>query len=214
MKKIFLAMFIVFNLAKAASADPIRFGIKGGVNMANQVYAIDSFNTGINTDVIFGFVGGVFIDMGLNNFLSLQPEVNFSMEGYQQKYAHIPVTSPSGPSIIGYTDASFTFTYNYLEMPLLLKFNANLSPGLRGNLLIGPSVDFLLGANDHYVDTVTGDASIKGSDLDFGMVLGADLEIDKFLLDLRYNLGLTSVTPYSGGPQNSVLSLDVGYRIQ
>lgn len=214
MKKIFLTAALLFGLVNIVSADPIGFGIKGGVNMANQVYAMDSYNSGLNTDVIFGLVGGVFMDADLNNFLSLQPEVNFTMKGYQQKNAHVFFTSPSSPAIAGYSDVSLTFTYNYLEIPLLLQFNAHLAPGLKGSLLVGPSVALLLNANGHYTGTITGDSPIRGSNLDFGMVLGAGMEIDKFLLDVRYGLGLTSVTPFPGGPQNSVLSLDVGYRIQ
>jgi hypothetical protein len=52
---------------------------------------------------------------------------------------------------------------------------------------------------------------------DFGLVFGAGLELQNFLLDVRYDLGLSSVlstgSTSSLTPANQVFSALLGYRI-
>jgi hypothetical protein len=212
MKKIFFVFLISLIFSDRVLAEPIGFGIKGGVNMANQVpdFNYNDGTTSITSDVLFGFAGGVFVDVGLANFLSMQPEANFSMKGYEENLKN--TFSNEG----FFANSSMTFSYNYFEIPLLLKVHTSLIPHLEGSLLAGPSAGFLLNANNHFSATsFSENYSLKGYSLDWGLVFGTEFEMDKFLIDFRYDLGLTSVSPnYPGGPTNSVLSLEVGYRIQ
>ena len=216
MKKIFLAAALLLGLANAASADPFGFGIKGGVNMANQVSSFNEGTTQITSDVLFGFNGGIFMDFQLAGILSLQPEAEFSMKGFQQNIHHIPEVDSSA-HILGYIDGFDNFSFNYLEFPLLLKVHGSMGPDLQGFLLLGPSLSFLISANTHYsfAGIGTGGSVLNGAVFDYGLNFGGGLEIGKVILDLRYDLGLASViNHFSEGNKNSVLSLEFGYRIQ
>jgi hypothetical protein len=142
------------------------------------------------------------------------------MKGVQPSATIIPVADSHGFRI-GTGSFSGTYTFNYLEFPLLLQARVPLASDLKGSLLLGPDLGILLGANEHYVITgnypQSGSYSLTngGAAFEWGANFGAELECNHWLLDLRYDLGLTSVFQ-SEYPNfhNSVLSLDMGYRIQ
>ena len=51
--------------------------------------------------------------------------------------------------------------------------------------------------------------------LDFGLTIGAGVEIDLFQIGLGYNLGLANISPYNDGGMkinNRVIGLSVGYK--
>lgn len=50
--------------------------------------------------------------------------------------------------------------------------------------------------------------------LDFGLVFGGGVEVDRFLFDLRYSLGLADLSETTSRFRNSMLSLMVGYRLR
>jgi hypothetical protein len=210
MNKILLALLVVLGLTDFAGADPIGFGVRAGAAMANQVFPY----TLNGADVVFGFTGGLFADVGLNDFLSFQPEADFTMKGLQLNVDPIAEINQYG-QIVGVVSGSYSYSFNYLEFPLLLKAHTLLGPHVIGSLSAGPSIGVLLNANEHYsVGAFSGNAVLNGAALDGGVMVGAGIELDRFLLDLRYDLGLTSVYQNDPkGPTNSVLSLEVGYRI-
>jgi hypothetical protein len=55
--------------------DKTNFGIKGGVNLT--FYKVSDASFGQNPEVGVGFYGGGFVDIPIDNTLSLQPEVIF-----------------------------------------------------------------------------------------------------------------------------------------
>lgn len=216
MKKI---LFLTIGFALTAGwafGDPLSFGFRIGGDMATQVSSTLGQGPQQTGDVIFGFTGGVFVETNLADSLSLQPEVDYVRKGLQVNLNGLLVTGP-GLGAPATVNASYTYTYDYLEIPVLLKAHTLLSPHLTGSLSVGPEVAFLLGANEHYSipSYATGDEAYNnGSGFDWGVLMGAGLELDGLLLDLRYDRGLFSANQYAKGPSNSVLSLQLGYRIQ
>jgi hypothetical protein len=208
MKKPLFLLFACLPFSSVLWADPVGWGVRGGANMATQV---NSSLAG-QGDVIFGLTGCVFIDLKLNDQLYFQPEVEYSMKGVQLTFKDFLYKG----QII---NPVFTYNYNYLEIPLLLKIQAEATESLILNFFLGPSPAFLLETNAHNSVNSGGDAlngmPLEGTNFDLGGTVGVGLEIDHFLLDLRYDLGLLSVVPNnSTGPTNSVLSLTAGYRFQ
>jgi hypothetical protein len=213
MKKILFAIGLGLILTDCAGADPISLGVRAGADMANQAAPFPI--TGIKTDVLFGFTGGIFADFGLNDFLSLQPEANFTMKGIQLTEPPVPEINQYG-QVVGYIGGSNTFSLNYFEIPLLLKAHAPLGPQIIGSLSAGPSLGMLLSANNHYsfLQGGSGNEALNAAGLDWGIMFGAGIDLDRFLLDVRYDLGLSAVyQDFFKGATNSVLSLEVGYRI-
>jgi hypothetical protein len=194
--------------------EPLSFGVRAGGDMATQVSSTLGNSSQQTGDVVFGYLAGVFVETKLSDVVSLEPEAQFIRKGGQINLNNLLVLGgPGGPATV---NASYTYTYDYLEIPVLFKAHTPLSPGLTGSLSAGPSVEIPLGANEHYsiASYGTGDQPYTGAVLDWDLMVGAGLELDGFLLDLRYDRGLTSANQYSKGPENSVLSLLLGYRIQ
>ena len=213
MKKFLFFILVCLSPLNSAFAGPVGFGIKGGLDMACLVSPLYS-GPNTSSDVVFGFTGGVFVDMGLNDFLSFQPEANYTMKGNQINYHHIPVTPMYGTTI-GFIDGTFTNTFNYFEVPLLLKAQTSLGPSFKGGLFTGPAPAFLLSASEHYTSPSPGDAALRLRDnFDLGWIVGAGIEINQFLLDVRYDFSFNTLFKnFTGSPNNSVLTLEVGYRI-
>jgi len=153
-----------------------------------------------------GFSGGAFFCYQSSDMFALQPELIYSMKG--SKYEGTEMGMPF--------DA--TFTVEYLELPVLAKII--LSTGeTKPYLLAGPALGILLSSEGK---VEMGGISISDEledvkSIDFGLVLGAGIDIDlgtgTLLFDARYNLGLTSIDDSvdDGDIKNSVISFNVGY---
>ncbi len=219
MKKFVFAILIFFFVANEGFAGELGFGVNAGLNVANQ--GINN-SPGNNFSSLIGFTGGLFTDIKLFDFLSLQSEADFTMKGIQDAVPSYPDYDTMG-NLLGFPRSDFSFKYEYLEVPLLLKGNFNLTPQLQINLLSGPSVAFLLNetttlSQPSFDNSLASSASVDDtkdhSGIDWGVILGAGIEYQKLLFEIRYDLGLDSVNkPTLGIVKNSVLSFVVGYRI-
>ncbi len=111
------------------------------------------------------------------------------------------------------TDYSTTLTY--LNVPILA--NYQIIPGL--SVKAGLQPGFLLSAKTKY--KVNGEKhDVSGTDgykkVDFSIPLGLSYEISDFVIDARYNLGLTKISDADHSDhssKNSVFMLTVGYKI-
>lgn len=172
-------------------AGKVGFGLMAGANLANDGGGSIYFPTGSTSS--FGFAGGCFVDFGLSDLISLQPELYFTMKGA--------------------ADASYgdTLHMNYVELPILFKLNFPGGKDLRFDLFTGPAISVLTSS---YVSYQGVDYPLYGyENVDAGWVIGTGLEIGQFLVNLRYEDGLVPTDGYSYGPTNSVLSLLVGCRL-
>jgi len=136
MKKVILvfafATFIFGSIfAQKSSADfreKLTFGVKAGANLSN-VY--DSQGEQFNADPKLGLAAGVFVALPLGKYFGIQPEILFSQKGYK-----------GSGSILG-SDYSFSYTSNYIDVPLLLAFK----PISLISVVVGPQYSFLVKDN-------------------------------------------------------------------
>jgi hypothetical protein len=200
MKNVFLAFALLMGLITQAEADEASWGIRGGFTLASQTGTADSMLIGLTT--------GIFADLSLGNRFSFQPELDFTMKGTHIGGAISVPDQPTGLSLDDYFD--------YFELPLLLKVTKDLSRVMVGSLSAGPAFGLLLNPNDHYaIGNYPRGQTITGAPADMGLMIGAGIELDQMLFDLRYEIGLISAYANSpDGPQNNTLSLQVGYRIE
>jgi hypothetical protein len=200
MKSVFLAVLLVMGLVAQTKADEVSWGIRGGFTLAAQTGTADSMLIGLTT--------GIFADLNLGGRFSFQPELDFTMKGTHIGGAISVPGQPAGLSVDDYFD--------YFELPLLLKVTKDLSRMMTGSLSAGPSFGILLNPNDHYaIGNYPHGQTITGAPADIGLMVGAGIEMDQLLFDLRYEMGLVSAYANSpDGPQNNTLSLQVGYRIE
>lgn len=187
---------------RVKTTDAPSFGIKGGVNMSNlYVEDVD------DEDVLYGFNLGVFAEVPITNFISVQPEVNVTTKGSEVRYDN------------AFAEGSTKFRLTYIEAPLMLR--ANVTRGF--NLQFGPYVGYLVNAKitDENADgDVTDEDDLNEDDLnrfDFGLAGGLGFEFGGMVgIGARYNYGLTTVgkertvlgqTFTAPDGKNSVLSL-------
>ncbi|MGO1752571.1 MAG: porin family protein [Psychroflexus sp.] len=221
MKK--LLLFTVFTVLSftTAVAQQINFGAKAGVNFATLTGDVDDASTKVGLHV-----GGVAEYM-INEKLSLQAELLYSMQGAKNEYTE--TNSFNDYSEIYSEEA--TYKLNYINLPVMAKyfFTDNFS------VIAGPQISFLTSAkadfDEVYTITTGGSTTVETesiSDLDikdalksidFGLNLGLGYKLDNGLnFEARYNLGLMNIddSPTEAGDpetsiKNGVIQVSLGF---
>jgi hypothetical protein len=148
-------------LPRPAAAD-VRFGIKGGANVAsvngNLADQVENWKT------TFGFCGGIFLELNLGRILTVQPEVLYTMKGADTGVGKL--------------------TFDYIEVPVLLKVRIPTG-AVHPFIFAGPAFGWNLKAAIEGVEI--GDMPTA----DYSAVLGGGLQLGRAIhLDVRYTLGL------------------------
>ncbi len=191
MKTILMGLVLTMAaLAPAAWAQglptpPVQFGLEAGANFSNIIGSDVSSLATDNTNRL-GFIGGGYLSLNLSPSFAIRPEVL-----YEQKGVAISGTSNSDE-------------LDYIEVPVLLKIGLG-TPIISPNILIGPSFSWntLAKASDG--------SSISGiTQSDIGLVGGVEIDIDKFNISGRYELGLENIEK-NVNIQNGTITLLAGY---
>lgn len=197
MKKRIFSLLIVILCVASAQAQRFDFGGKIGANMTK----IDGmkFKDGFELNYQLGFFGE--IDFTKN--IGIQPEVLFSQSTSTIDTSGFKSVYQNAPSALLKKDVRL----NYLNIPILLRLNA-------GKLLtfhVGPQFSVLI--NDQKNLFQNGKQAFKTGD--FAAVVGAQLNISKFRIYGRYNIGLTDINDLDDSHKwkNQQLQLGVGFKI-
>ena len=199
--KLIICTFGCLSILCNSLAGAAEIGLKGGLNFSNTYGQPTA--TYFHGDNLLGYNVGLFGDIKLNDFLSVQPEASITLKGIQKSYGF---------------DQNYYFTY--LEIPVLLKVNFLTIDLLKMNLLAGPYVSFLL--QESYLNSYplpnspfTGTYNL----LDVGYVLGISFELENVVLDCRFENELnsffngywTQTTPIND-VRNSLFMISLGYK--
>jgi hypothetical protein len=187
-----------FFFATAANAQ-FKFGVKAGANFSN---VNGSDVSGTNT--LVGFNGGVFVDLPLAEHLSLQPELVYSGQGFK------------ATETINTTNYTGTFTENYINIPVLLKYRFPMGLFIE----TGPQVGFLMSAKAK-ISGVSADnkSAYKSTDFDWAVGAGFHIPTTRLAVDARYNFGLANIAAdnsggsSSGSVKNGVFQLGLMYTL-
>jgi hypothetical protein len=130
----------------SAQAQGVRLGLRAGANYSNLSGNIKNENTYNNK---LGFVGGVMLNAPIvENFFSIQPELLYSQKGFENKPTEYT-------NILGYqTKREGKVNYNYLDLPILAKINAD---GFYFEA--GPQISYLLSSSNETKTTRTNTVS-------------------------------------------------------
>ena len=93
-----------------------------------------------------------------------------------------------------------------LNIPILANFYVYKGLALKTGLQPG----FILSANYKQGDTTT---KQDAQTLDIGIPFGISYEFSDFVVDARYNLGLSKTNKGNGSVRNSVFQITFGYKI-
>ena len=195
MTKALLFLLLTVGLTSAVAAQSFRLGVKAGPSLSNFT------GRDLTSDYRLAAHAGLVADCNLNDLLSIQPELLFSMKGDENKSfnstAHINLS--------------------YLDVPILLKVKA-------GSLFFeaGPQVSLRL-SGKYEINNVSLKITDNYRTLDFGYAAGLGYQLASGLnAGLRYNAGFRDpinenpILPGSGFSakgHNSVFQFYVGYLL-
>ena len=188
MKKLFL--MAVMALATVSSFAQHRVGTvtiqpKVGLNLANVTKG--------DGDIRVGAVAGAEFEYQVSDIFSLSAGALYSMQGCKG-------------DVEGY-DA--TVKLDYLNIPILA--NVYVAKGLAVKLGIQPGFNVTSKASVEKSGTkVTTDLDGIES-VDFSIPIGLSYEINNFVIDGRYNLGVSKIMDGSDS-KNSVFQFTLGYK--
>lgn len=184
--------------------DRVQVGVKLGANLSN-VY--DEEGQDFVADSKFGFAGGVFLRLPLNEFVGFQPEVLFSQKGFVATGSMFNSTY------------SITRTSNFIDIPLLL----TAKPFSFLTVVAGPQFSYLLKQSNVYKNgstTILQEKEFENDNIRKNILCftgGVDVNVEHFVIgaragwDFQNNNGNgVSETPRY---KNAWYQLTFGYRI-
>ncbi len=173
MKKVIYAVVFVLSIS-AVYAQGI--GLKAGLNMANQSVKVMGISASANS--LMGFHFGVVGEFGLSESLYFSPGLLYSGKGSK--------TEGDDKTIVSYIN---------IPLDLVAKFNLG---GPKALFRVGPDIGYAIsGKNkgDGYdVDIEFGSDEDQMKRLDFGLNIGAGIDISALQIDLTYTIGLADLT--------------------
>lgn len=215
LKNLFVLVIIsVFCFSLKANAQIPQFGAKVGLNLST-VYGNNIAVSFPNNEVKPGLVVGTYMTYDLVPLLSIQPEVLFSMKGTKGSSTTV---FPIGMSY------NYEQTFNYLEVPLLLKVNLPLGPAVpfKTSVYAGPDFAFNVASSDKITaggTSYTVDTRNITESFNFNVAVGAGAGFNvgptTLGLELRYTFGTGSLTktPDAATVRNGVFAVMISAGI-
>lgn len=207
MKKLFTLAAVLAMTSTAAFAQ-FSYGVKAGLNLAKisnlkaSVAVPEGGKASIDSKFRPAFYVGGFAEYQCNEWFAVAGELLYSEQG-----GKIKGSSTAGTETI---NLKATDKFGYLNVPILAKFYPHKSISID----LGPQVAFLLRAKAKS-DGETVDIKKDMKSTEFALGAGVTWNIANFMVQGRYNLGLTDlVKDNKGGKKlkNGVIQLGVGYR--
>lgn len=215
--KILINVMLMLSVSCSLLAQKkFEFGVKGGLSIVDlsDINAPENWPFP-NVQYRFSYhIGGVVLYPVVNK-IQVQSGLFFSSQGGSWGVEFIEDSNDSDISI----DRT-RFVYNYLNFPLLFKYDLNKSWSLK----TGPQVGFLLSADvkNQYSfvegEQIKFDSNIKDLinpvDLSWSFEMGYEFK-SGFLIDATYNLGLSNTIDAENSDlkrKNRVFQLSVGYK--
>ena len=208
MKKLFFAAAVLMcSLTAFAQTKEGTFNIlpKAGINISN-------LSNKDNAKVKVGFTAGAEAEYQLTKQLSLSAGALFSMQGAKSTTVFREVDNTTKE--IREVDIKNTMEFDYINLPILA--NYYIIEGLAVKLGIQPGFNIVAKRKrTDGVDKVSENLKNLGVDVrkvDISIPIGVSYEFNDFVVDARFNLGLTEVADLVKS-KNRVFQITFGYQI-
>ena len=201
MKKIFMmAVMAVAALTANAQNEKGQFTLmpKAGINIST-ITGGDFKN---DKKAKAGFVGGVEAEYGISDNFGLAFGLLYSMEGvkYSEKYKGVK--------------CSVNANLDYLNIPILAQFypvkGLAIKAGLQPAFNVRHKAKFEASEGKESISVTGNLEGVKSFNL--SIPVGVSYEYAKFVLDARYNIGLTKIFKDADQGRNSTFAITLGYK--
>jgi len=196
-----------------------NFVVKGGLNLSNMIAKDDEETYSDDFKMRPGFHVGAAVEFPINEMFSFETGLLLSTKGFKMSEEDT------------YDGETYKIVekYNllYFDIPLTAKATFDLG-GAKIYGVFGPYLGMGLSGKNKYELTYGGETDSEeediewGSDegddlkrLDFGLTMGAGVEISSIQIGLTYGLGLANISSYTDDGtkiNNRVLGISVGYK--
>lgn len=202
MKKITIALLcIIIATGSAMAQKKFTFGPKVGVDLTHF------WGKDLPHGMQLNYQVGAFLEYRFNDKISIAPEVVFAAQGGKMDASEFLDASFHG-------SADLYFNFNYINVPIMLKFYA--IPKL--SIDFGPQIGFNVYSKATAKAKADGESASVTRDfdgvqsVDVGLGLGATYNItNDVFVQGRYTMGLTKVFE-DGDVYNGNIQLSIGYR--
>jgi len=190
-----------------ASAQGVSYGAKAGLNVSKVTFSLSGANPTITSRYGFNIEGFVAVD---KNKAGLDIEFGYSQKGAKLDF--------SQQGVIDTIDVKA----DYIEIPVFGRLNLKTSDTSVVHPYVGPVFGFKV--HDEVVETQrvnnvtttnTQSDQIKGTNV--GIAIGVQFDVQKFIVDVRYDWGLMNVNKNTGSGEPEVkdrtFSLNFGWNI-
>jgi hypothetical protein len=186
MKKVIWLCFLFLNVATSVSAQSVW--AKAGPNFAT----IGGDASGVESKV--GLHAGLFMKFNQSDKFTITPEVVYSGQGAQSSQ-----------------NSDLKINYNYVNIGLIF----NYYPGQKFFIQAGPQLGILASAKiTDGTNTTSVKDELNGTDFSFGFGMG--LDFGNFMLNGRYNLGISNTIKDTANDEkytNSVFQISLATRL-
>jgi len=196
MKKLFF--FVLIFLSAELTFGQFTIGIKVGYDASKLSTNMDTITSNFKS----GFQVGAFARIGKRLFL--QPELYYTTQG--------------GVFTSNISDWQQNIKIGSMDVPVLIGFKLLKGDFINVRLMAGPMASFVVNKSISDAGGVAG--PIETADLNsvnWAIQAGAGLDVWKFTLDVRYQVGLNqlikSVENYTFDSYNNVWNVSLGFKI-
>jgi hypothetical protein len=219
MKHLFKFLMILFVTGGPLQSFAQNIGVRAGLNMSNMVMKDNhrTYSEDLSTNP--GIQIGLIADFPIQSIFSFETGVLLSSKGYRESEEF---------SEMGNT-YKFSSSANlmYLEIPLAAKASYDIG-GVKVYGNFGPYIGMGIAGKYKWNYSYSGESE-KGDEninwgnnpedeefrrLDYGLTMGAGVEIYNFQIGLNYGLGLANISSYNDDgfrTNNRILGITVGY---
>lgn len=188
MKKILLMAAVLLSSVGAFAQHAV-----GSISLQPKVGVSIADITSDDNDTRVGVVTGAELEYQANDWLGISAGALYSMQGCKYKEA----------------GATITNKYDYINVPILANFYVTKGLALKAGIQPGFNVN-------SETKVSRGDKALSGDNddvksVDFSIPVGISYEYANFVLDARYNIGVTDVWKNYNG-KNSVFQVTLGYK--
>ena len=204
-----LLVVIIVLTTTFESFAQIKFGVKGGLNYANMLDKTNTRTYSADYKAKIGFNMGVTAEYSISEKFAIEPGLLFSTKGTKDKS----------------TGTKTSLNLNYLEIPINAIYKIELSSSSKILINAGPYFGYAISGKMKASEPVLGvnedskeQKVVIGTDikpLDFGLNIGAGVEIKDITVSLQYGYGLANLTLHSENDaklKNRVLGISIGYK--
>ena len=164
---------------------------KVGINIANM-----TGDTWVDKKAKVGLVAGVEAEYGITENFGLDFGLLYSMEGCKLKTSGM--------------DKSLSVNLDYINIPILAQFYAAKGFAIKAGIQPAFNVRHKASYDGDSADLK--DAGIETKSFNFSIPVGLSYEYQSFVLDARYNIGVTKLFKDADQGRNSTFSITLGYK--